>query len=209
MINLSFSTIDNLYKASHTWTNKINGCKTPDRPYYQKGKEIHTLLQNHFLGISQLEIPQLKDLTFEIVEREDFDTACYVTYPINEKYQVHGYIDGLSISNNSTLEIKSGASYWSLPKYKNSMQRKTYSLCLPEVKKNTLITVLSNIDSWNNYPPKVFTLEATEKDRQDALKWFLGAIEIIESGDLEGGLLDGYCTGCNYAENCLFYRRKE
>ena len=87
------------------------------------------------------------------------------------------------------------------------MQRKIYALAKPEYTETICITCSKNVEEWKNEKPKLFRVPTTQRDRDEAIKWILGGIEIIESGDYTGGLnKEGKCINprCYYGVNCQF-----
>lgn len=206
MITLSYSTINMIYKASHNWLNKQMGLKPETRIEWDEGKKAHRIIQDHVSG--KLIDERLKHITFTfpVVETVDFDERTKFVIPINTKYAVRGFADGLNKEEKRLLEIKSSSTPWSIGKFLESKQRKIYSLGFPYVSEAILITCLRHPDQWILTPPKVMKLAMTNKDRDEAMEWILGAINIIEKGEFNGGLENGKCLDpfCYYGRNCAF-----
>ncbi len=206
-IKLSYSTINMLYKSSHNWVNKMCGIDIPQREEWENGHRLHRIIQDHLSGkIPDVRLKHL-NLTFPIVEEKDFDERCKIFFKINDKYAIRGFLDGLNPENKCFLEIKTGNPMWSINKFAQSMQRKIYALGKPDFIESYLITAFNDETQWNVFRPKVYKMTLTQKDREEAMEWILGGIEIIEKGDFKGGLDEnGKCVDkwCYYGENCQF-----
>lgn len=205
MIILSFSTINMLYTASHNWINKQMGLKPEDRPYFKRGRAAHRIIQDHVSGVRLDDRLAHINYKFPIVETVDFDPKCKIFVPVDKNYAVRGYVDGHDPVNRRFLEIKTGV--WSIGKYQNSFQRKIYSLGLPSYTESIMVTGEWDPNAWKMAPPKVYIVPSTPKDRQEAMDWIIGGINIIEKGDFSGGLdAGGVCTNpyCYYGVNCHF-----
>lgn len=235
MITLSYSTINNclLPSNSHNWANKINGAKVPENPYFFNGHRLHKIIQEHLSGQTPNEFLKHIPYTFPLVEEQDRDLRCrfkfvikssedeqmtllnstelevgisYIVPNIKKSYEIVGYMDAQDPENLRFGEIKTGSKMWSLGQFLNSYQRKTYALAKPEYTESILITALNETE-WATTPPKVFKIPLTQQDRQDALKWIVEAIKLLESGDYTGGLDEnGKCANrfCYYGVNCQF-----
>jgi hypothetical protein len=214
-IVLSYSTINMVYRASHNWVNKREKVEKPERPEWKEGKDNHRILQDHLSTVFSGRDPKLaylkvgnEPLYFPVVETQDYDPKCGFFLNIDKKYAIRGFADGLNKREKRVLEIKTSASGpWSIGKYDQSMQRKCYALGFPWAKESILITGYRDPLKWETNPLKVGRIDYTDKDREDAMKWILEGIEIIESGDYTGGLdEEGRCTDrwCDYGVNCLF-----
>lgn len=191
MILLSYTTIDNLHKASHTWINKMLGLETPESEAMLKGKETHAKIQAHVSGktkIEGLDLPM------------DFPTIEYhCRLPAEEPYVFHGYVDAVNFASKSFLEIKSSNSHiWSQGDFDKSIQPAYYSW-VTKIKKAYLVSCKFDLSNL-----KVYLWKFTDDDWAKAEKWANEGIEIIKSGEYQGGLVNGKCTGCNYGSNCHF-----
>jgi len=237
MIKLSYSTLNDVYQFPHSWLNKVMGAKKPDLEVFKEGKKVHRLVQDHLCGESISEVvAQYITQEFSIVEQKEFDERCKLVKAFDSTgmledvcvcefprevngvctkckkptppYLFRGYFDGYNPETQTILEIKTGRKeLWTLGRYKDSIQRKIYSLLLPEAKATYLFTALQNVELWDRVKPKTMTMEIKEKDKQEALKWILDGIKLIEEGDFTKDLNeDGKCTHfmCPYGENCLF-----
>jgi hypothetical protein len=206
MIVLSYSTINMLYKSSHNWINKMCGLKVPDNEFFRRGRDAHRIIQDHVCGDINYEGLSHIPYVFPIVEKVDFDPNCEIKFPVNDKYAIRGFIDGANKKTFQTLEIKTSAKCWSIGDFQRSMQRRIYSIALPWVKENILITAHFNPETWTLNRPKVFSIPVTEEDKKEAWEWIRGGIEIIEKGDFTGGLVNGVCVDrfCLYGSNCQF-----
>src|SRR3990167_4600638 len=191
---LSYTTIDNIHKASHTWINKVMGIETPTNEAMLKGKAAHEKIQAHVSGktkIEGLDLPM------------DFPTTEYhAQKPYNDYFSFHGYCDGVNFASKSILEVKtSGSKIWSQGDFDRSMQPMYYSY-VTQFRKVYLITCKFDLSGL-----KVYTRQFTDEDWKRAEKWANEAIEIIEKGDFTGGLDDsGRCNleRCPYNSNCYF-----
>jgi len=207
-----------LHEASHNWLNKMMGLKPEEREYWKAGKAAHDIIQKHISGKElDARLAHIED-RFPIVEERDFDPRCKFDFSLDDwanptgftpsgEYNIIGFYDGLDPENKRFLEIKTSSSPWSVGKFKNSFQRKTYSLASPEFTESILITCRKDPELWELEKPKRFTVPITDLDRVEALGWIIAGIRIIESGDFTGGLdEDGRCTNpyCYYGCNCQF-----
>lgn len=208
MITLSYSTISMLYKASHNWLNKQMGLKVLDNEYFRRGKEAHKIIQEHVSGKVLCKDLGHIEYKFPIVETVDFDPNCKVEFPIDDKYKMIGFFDGINYETGQTLEIKTSDKPWSIGKFNELMQRRVYSYALNgKVKENILIWAHFDPKKWPINPPKKFSIQVIPEDSVKLMEWIKGAIKIIESGDFKGGLdLDGVCRDkfCLYGSNCQF-----
>lgn len=210
---LSYSSLNQLHEASHQWINKQMGIPVPEYPFLTAGKQAHAIIQRHVSG--EHKYPTLKHIKdkFPIVEPDvpddhpdywDLKEPCKFSFDIGD-YEIIGYYDGLDEENGRILEIKSSSNPWSIGKFRKSMQRKLYGLSNDKIEEAVLVTCHKNIESWENDPPKVYSVPYTKKDRDEAKSWILEGIEILEGGDLTGGLDEnGKCTRCFYGQNCHF-----
>jgi hypothetical protein len=213
MIRLSYTSLNNLLNG-HEWINKQMGIPVPDYPFLREGKEAHRIIQDHVSGKKKHELLSHISIEFPIVEQKDFDERCKFTIPINEKYEVIGYVDGFNPEIGNLLEIKSSSTNWSMTKFRDSIQRKIYSLAFPEYEESYLITGSKDPEEWKNDPPKLYSIHLSPEDKKEALEWITEGIKVLESGKFDGGLdSEGFCTGCFWnmprfqdIANCHFKR---
>lgn len=208
MINLSFSTISMLYTSSHGWKNRMEKIKQPANPIFETGHRLHRIMQDYLCGDTHVETLSHITHRFPIVEKVDRDPETKFTIPINENYNVIGYLDGINYFNHTYLEIKTGEKMWPITRFIKSPQRKIYALAHPELTHGILVTAISDDSQWSTQPPKVYEVELTQKDRDEAMEWIMGGIKIVDEGKFDGGLgPDGKCIGymCNWGKACKFY----
>ena len=211
-IQLSYSTINMLYQASHNWINKQCGLKPEERPEWNEGKIAHRIIQDHVSGKKKDDRLAHIEFSFPIVEEVDFDERCKFDMPLyftglKNSYSIIGFMDGINNAEHRLLEIKVSSVPWSLMKFQQLIQRKIYSMARPDLVETIGITGVRNPDNWKQDLPKVYKIPNTNKDRQEAKDWILGGIKIIESGDFKGGLDEnGKCTDprCYFGRNCQF-----
>jgi hypothetical protein len=186
------------------------GVKMPEWDFFNAGKEAHRIVQDHVSGV--IRDPRLSFFvySFPLVETVDFDPKMNFRIKIDEEFDVQGYIDGLNIGTSQSLEIKTGAP-WSMTKFQKSFQRKVYSLLLPEIKEQLLLSISANPDEWNSSTSKVFSASPTKTDRDEAMEWIKGGIKIFKEGDFYRDLVkheDGswHCEDprCLYGDKCFF-----
>jgi len=185
------------------------GIEVPDNEHFRNGKRLHRIIQDHVGGIKEHENLKHINYKFKYVERVDFDPKCRIWYKVNDKYGIHGYVDGFDPDTKKILEIKTGSTMWGIKKFIDSPQRKIYGLAKPSYEETVLITTV-NDSEWKNIPPKTMTVPITEKDKEEAIEWIMEGIEIIEKGEFTGGLdEDGKCRDrfCYYGVNCQFKDR--
>lgn len=211
-LQLSYSTINMLYTASHNWLNKQMGLKPEDHDYYHQGIEGHRLIQDHVSGKKPDERLAHIKFSFPIVEEVDFDKRCKFEVPfevtgLKNEYSIIGFVDGKNLEEKRILEIKVSSAPWSVMKFQQALQRKVYAMSLIDMVETIGVTAVRNPEDWKKEQPKVYRIPNTEQDRQEAREWILGGIKIIESGDFKGGLDEnGKCTDprCYYGVNCQF-----
>ena len=210
MITLSYSTINLIYNSPHNYLNKIMGIKQPDNIYFQKGKKIHRIIQDHVAGIK--EEPRLSHITerFPVVETVDFDPKCEIEFKIDSKYKMRGFVDGFNKEEGKTLEIKSGK-IWSIGEFQRAVQRKIYLIGLPfDVKENYLITASSDDSTWEFNKPKIYSLPVTPQDSVAGWIWIHEGVKRLENikalVDEELRATDGKCVDsrCYWGDQCQF-----
>jgi len=190
-IILSYTTINNLHEASHTWICKQMGITTPETDAMRAGKEAHKRLQDHAMGkkmIPELNLPM------------NFPKSEHHARRTHGDYILHGFLDGVNFASKSGLEIKtSKKTVWSQQKFHESMQPKYYSF-------------VTGFRNWYFISCRfdlsglvVYHTTFTDEDWKKAEAWAQEGIDIIEKGDFKGGLDEhGHCTGCSYGSNCYF-----
>jgi hypothetical protein len=179
MIKLSYSTMNSLILSPHTYFNKLRGLKTYSIPAFEAGKKCHGIIQRHVSG-AELH-PLLENLPiFSMVETVDFDPKMKFEFPFNDKYVIHGFIDGLNPDTKEMLEIKTGKQ-WSAADFAKLIQWKIYCMAKPEYQKIWLINTPSDPEQWNRSTTKVFNTLTTPKDILNAKEFIEHAIFVIEN----------------------------
>ena len=205
-VHFSYSTLNFLHTHSHCWINKMMGIKVPENESMRLGKLNQRIIQEHVSGFKK--DPRISYLTaeFSVVEKRDFDEDTKFTLNLFG-YEIIGFFDGKSPEDKRSLEIKLSSSPWSMGKFKDSIQRKIYTLAEPNYTESTLITGSLHPEEWEQNKLKFFVIKNTEKDKEDALKWIKEGILIFENGDFNGGLdEEGRCTDpwCPWGNACHF-----
>lgn len=182
------------------------GIHQPDNIYFEEGKKVHRIIQDHVARIKTDNSLKHILVKFPVVERVDFDPKCRFEFKFSDKYLMTGFYDGIDWENKRFLEIKSSSTLWSMGKFKNSIQRKIYALSNPVFKEAYLITCSRNPDDWKSQPPKTFKLPCTEEDREEARHWIKDGTRILEQGEFTKDLVDGKCVDprCWWGDNCQF-----
>ena len=208
MITLSFSTLDATEKCNQYWLNKMQRLETVDFPWFQTGKKLHNIIQEHVSGKKEdkrltnggITLPEFK---FPIVEEKDFDERLKFTIKIDENYEIIGFLDGIDPKRKRFLEIKPSNVLWSLRKFLTSPQRKIYAWAFPDFKEMVGISCEKKLIDPKETEVKVksFILPLTKKDIQEAKDWVNERIKIIEEGKFDGGS-DINCSFCVYNESC-------
>lgn len=209
MISLSYSSLSILYNCPHNWLNKMSGIPQEKKVFFEKGKVLHRIIQDHVARIKTDNRLKHILINFPIVEQVDFDPRCKFSFKFEhglETYEFIGYIDGLDPDNKRFLEIKSGVNFWSVGKFQQAVQRKIYALARPDFQEAYMITCLSDELVWATNPPKLFKLPLTDQDRVDATKWIDGGIDLLNKGDFTSDLVNGKCVDryCYWGKNCQF-----
>ena len=209
MISLSYSSLNILHTCRHNWINKTMGIPQEEKPFFEKGKQLHRIIQDHVARIKVDKDLKHILIEFPIVEQVDFDPRCKFTFRwpyAGETYDFIGFIDGLDPENKRFLEIKSGVKMWSVGQFQKAIQRKIYALARPDFQEAYLITCLSDLTEWKTTPPKLFKVPLTDQDRKDATDWINAGIEILNSGDFMTDLVNGKCFDpyCYWGKNCQF-----
>lgn len=212
MVRLSYTSLNNIHNG-HEWVNKQMCIPVPDYPFLKEGKEAHRIIQDHVSGKIRHEFLSHIKINFPVVEEKDFDERCQFTIPINDKYEVFGYVDGKDKENKRFLEIKSSSTLWSMKQFSDAMQRKIYALSEPDFTEAYLITGSKDPEVWKNEAPKMFSVPLTQNDRDEALEWIMEGIRLLETGEYKKIGLDetGHCQGCfwnmpryQHLANCAF-----
>lgn len=205
MIRLSHSTLKMLYEHPHCWLNRQMKAVVPDNPYFKRGHRLQDLITAHLNGKKVREDLKHIHYSFPTLELVDFDPNCKISFPINDKYEMIGYLDGANYPDKISLEIKTSTKMWSLNDFNKAMQRRIYNIAFPFTE-NVLITAIADENLWHIEPPKVFSIPVTEQDKQECWDWIHGGIKILEEGDFTKDLVDGKCVDrfCLYGVNCQF-----
>lgn len=209
-INLSYSTLNMVYTCPHNYLNKQMGIKQPENKYFENGKRLHRIIQDHVAFIKRDERLSHIRMEFPIVETIDFDPKCKIEFKIDDKYDMIGYFDGLNSDNFKTLEIKTSSKKWSMNDFQKAVQRKIYSLALPMIKSNVLIYAHSDDSLWHVNKPKVFEIPVHKSDIGTAWNWIREGVYRLEHiGDSVKKELEptgGKCQDirCYYGTFCQF-----
>ncbi len=200
MIVLSYTTLNSLILEPHTWLCKQMGLKTFSNIYMLEGKKAHRIIQAHVSGKQKsLLLNNLNGAYFPIVEEEEFDKRLEFYYEINDKYAIHGYMDGKDKPNPTKgLEIKTSSKPWGLMQFYRLPQWKMAALAQPSLKEMWFITATRDLSRVE----KPYMIPVTEKHKQEGLEFVKKGISIIESGDFDykGVGKSRYC----FYENCPF-----
>lgn len=195
-MRLSYSSLNNIHNG-HEWLNKTMGIPLPDYPFLREGTAAHRIIQRHVSGVEIHPKLTLLGLSFPVVEEKPFDERCRFSFNVSGGYEVTGFVDGLDREHKRFLEIKTSDTGWSIKQFADSMQRKLYALAFLDFTEAHLITCNADPNTWEMRPPKVFTVQLTQRDRDDAQAWIATGIVKLEAGDFNGGLDEnGHCTGC-------------
>lgn len=188
---LSYTTLNNIHQAPHSYINKIMGVKPPTSEAMNKGKEAHEKLQKHLLGVEKLPIDL--DLSFGRSE--------YHARRDDGEYIYHGYLDCVSFDSKTMVEIKTtGGKLWTLGDFEKHPQGAYYGW-VTGFRKIFYITCdfeLKNI--------KTYYKEFTEEDIKNSEQWAKEASSKITEGKLKEDLVDDHCVNfrCPYGSLCLF-----
>lgn len=213
MIKLSYSSLTNLSNG-HEWLNKQMGIEVPEYSFLQEGRDAHRVIQDHVSG--KKKHPDLAHIktVFPIVEEKDFDERCKFSFKVEmvkgmykplDKYEIRGFYDGRLKNFSETMEGKFSSTPWSIGKFKKDIQRKIYALSNDKIKTQHIITGPRDMSKWKVTPPTISDLKPDKKDKEDARKWIIEGIELLEGGVFTKGLdLDqenargvlGRCTDC-------------
>lgn len=186
---LSYTTLDNYTKASHTYINKVLGIAVPKSDAMEKGTEAHKRLQSHLMGQEKLPIELDWNCTaVEYHAKKDADA----------EFVWHGFLDAVNWKTKTAFEIKTGGTPWGQGQFNASIQPKYYSW-VTGLRKFIFITCHFDLSGL-----KVFSKEMTDEDWKEAEEWAMKALAGIKAGEFSGGLENGKCTGCNYGANCHF-----
>lgn len=136
---------------------------------------------------------------FPQVEEVDRDKRMECFYQINDEYNLHGFFDGKDPKNNRFLEIKTSSTPWNLKRFNDLMQWKVYALANPHFEEVWMITCTRDLKQI-----KTFNMKITQHHRDQALKWILRGLEILEEGDFDytGGGPARYCFYINCPYCC-------
>lgn len=196
MILLSYTTLNDLINEPHTYLCKVMGLQKFTTPQMNEGKEAHRIIQAHISDIKFDERLGMITEHFPIVEEKDQDEKTHFTYPINDTYAIHGYIDGINLENKRFLEIKTSSTPWSIQKFNKLIQWKIYALS-GDFEEVVFITCTRDIRKVAKYSIKI-----TTDHIQEALDFINKGIAILESGDFsyKGQGKSKYCNyiGCPF-----------
>lgn len=192
-MQLSFSTIQKLYECPYSWINKQACTETDEFDYLGEGRKIHREIQDHISGKCKLDKYANLTYKFPIVEECDKDENTHFVYKISEELSVHGYRDGINLDEHRFCEIKPKSSY-SFKDYIKSYQRKIYVLGDPMMTTSVLIL-------YHDRGAEQYLLPNRPTDKEDALKWIVGAYSIIQKAEFEKGD-KANCFRCIYRSNC-------
>jgi len=210
MIKLSYSTLNLIYTHPHNYLNKIMGIEQPKIFFLEQGKKLHKIIQDHVSGVKKNEKLSHLKLSFPIVETKEFDPNCAIEFKINDKYCMIGYYDGIDHENKRTLEIKTSNKMWSIGQFEKSIQSRIYSIALPHIKENVLITATNDDSLWKVYKPKEYIIPVKKEDKKIAMDWILEGIyrleHIKEYVDKELEPTGGKCVDrfCFWGNNCQY-----
>lgn len=198
---LSYTTLNNLHEASHTWVNKMLDIKPEQTDAMRCGKLAHKMIQDHVSGVKKME-------NFNV--EWDFPRIEYhCKLPFNSDFLFHGYCDGVNFKTKSFMEIKTSKStLWSQGEFDRSMQPVYYSYVtkFPHAFFLTCLFIPQEDGSVLLGPPRKFYRKFEPEEWEKARIWAEEGIKIIQSGDYTGGLDKdtGKCLGCSYGRLCHF-----
>jgi hypothetical protein len=195
-VQLSYTTINDLINEPHTWLCKQMGLKKFEYSAMREGKEAHRIIQDHVSGVRLDERLSKITVRIPIVERFDRDPQTHFVYEVNEKYSVHGYLDGLDPESKTLMEIKTSSNPWSIGKFYYLMQWKIYALAL-NLDHAIFITCTRDLQR-----PAVYPMKITAQQKQAAKDWINKGIAILEKGDFSYNGI-GRSRYCGYI-NCPY-----
>lgn len=198
---LSYSTVKMLHEASHIWVNRMLGIPRVDYPWFQEGRRLHRIVQDHVSG--KKTVKALSEFTdrFPLVEEVDFDPRMKFTMPYKGEYELFGFVDGMDKDSMRLLEIKTGTMF-SYQKFLRSMQRKLYQMAFMGYSV-VLFTCDHEVTPYKTYETKPITAAEV----QEVTRWIDEGIAIIESNVFTGGLdASGKCAlrYCEQGDKCHF-----
>ncbi len=205
MIELSYSTMNALIHEPHTFICKYTlALETFTTPYLEEGRRLHRIVQDHVSG--RAEHPGLAHLPyFPHVEQQPFEPGMKVRLPIDEKFSVIGYVDGLNPQTKQFLEIKTG-SVWSKQRFLDLVQWKLYAAALPDYAEVVFVNCTGSESTWSPRTVAVYRHTITEQDRATAGPFIARAIDIVEHIDRYPLYVKGrspwcFYSGCPYCSN--------
>lgn len=209
-MRLSYSQINEVYTCPHNRLNKLMGIQQPPNKYFENGKRLHRIIQDHVAGIKLDDRLKHLKLTFPIVETVDFDPKCKIEFQIDKENSILGYFDGVDFGNRRTLEIKTSSKKWSMGDFQKAMQRGVYCIALPMIEENVLIYAHSDDSLWHINKPKEFNAPVTKEHIAKTWAWLKEGVERIKNikevvrKELEE--TNGKCIDprCYYGEFCQF-----
>jgi len=193
-IILSYSTLADLKKWKHSWINKMLGLPKKEFEFLKEGKEIHKVLLGHMAGVQpderimkreanggDFQLPKL-----EVYEKVDFDPDTKKYFDVDDKYSMVTFVDGLNLTESFILEVKTSSKAWTPGMYRDLMQRKIYSIAFPGMKRSFLVSSGRDqtLPGWE-HSIKVFSMQNSEKDREEAMRWIKEGIAVLEKGDFD------------------------
>lgn len=178
MTKLSFSTLNALHNAPHTWLCKVMELPTYTTTFFEQGKQVHKIIQNHCLGVEKH--PLCSHLPeFERVEKSDFDEDMHITKKYSG-YLIHGYVDMISDKRKQFADIKSGSTPWGVKKMATHPQFWMYSWMLG-YNDFLLINAPKEVDIWNESNITTMDMTFTSKHHDKAKDFIDQGIHIIKN----------------------------
>jgi hypothetical protein len=193
-IILSYSTLSDLKKWRHSWLNKMMGLPKKEFEFLKEGRAVQNVLLPHMAGVkldhrltkrekadSRFKLPKV-----ELYEKVDFDPDVKRYFDVNDKYSFIVFTDGLNLTDKFRVEVKSSSSAWTLGKVRELVQRKIQGIAFPETDHSYLVSAARdlNLPGWE-FSIKSFPAGDTDKDREEAWKWIMDGVKILEKGDFE------------------------
>lgn len=179
MQKLSYSTMAELMRCPHAYVNKQMGLERFEHAYYDEGRAVHRVIQEHVSG-TRLN-PLLEHLPlFDTVETEDFDPKTYFEFEHNG-FIVHGYLDGYDSERHELLEIKSSSQPWTLSKFADLVQWRIYALAKVQAKKAWFVSVPRDMQLWNVHTIKIYNSPISFQDKQKAVEFIDLAIDRVKN----------------------------
>ena len=193
-IVLSYSTLSDLKKWRHSWLNKMMKLPKKEFKFLQEGRDVQDVLLPHMAGVkldkritkrekadSRFKLPPL-----ELYEKIKFDPDVEGRFDVNYKYSFVVYTDGLNLTEKFRVEVKSSSSTWTLGMVRNLVQRKIQAIAFPETNRSYLVSAARNLKlpGWE-LSIKSLPAKDTEEEKEEAWKWIMEGVKILEKGDFE------------------------